>query len=62
MIQEHVPDINGRMNRSKISIFMCFIYRSLKALWTYLRKRDVDVGDILERIKDLIIKTIIRYY
>lgn len=37
------------------------IYRSLKALWTYLRKRDVDVADIMEKIKDLIIKTIIRF-
>ncbi|CAF2620766.1 unnamed protein product [Rotaria sp. Silwood2] len=32
---------------------------SLKALWTYLKKRDIDVADIMEKIKDLIIKTII---
>ncbi|CAF0838743.1 unnamed protein product [Rotaria sordida] len=32
---------------------------SLKALWTYLKKRDVDVTDVMEKIKDLIIKTII---
>ncbi|CAF0936843.1 unnamed protein product [Didymodactylos carnosus] len=32
---------------------------SLKALWTYLKKRDIDVVDVWERIKDLIIKTII---
>lgn len=32
---------------------------SLKALWTYLKKRDVDVVEIMERIKDLIVKTII---
>lgn len=32
---------------------------SLKALWTYLRKRDVDVADIMEKIKDLIVKTLI---
>lgn len=37
------------------------MYRSLKALWTYLKKRDVDVVDIMEKIKDLIIKTIIRF-
>jgi hypothetical protein len=37
------------------------IYRSLKALWTYLKKRDIDVTDIMEKIKDLIIKTIIRF-
>ena len=28
-------------------------------MWTYLKKRDVDVAEIMERIKDLIIKTII---
>ncbi|CAF4660433.1 unnamed protein product, partial [Didymodactylos carnosus] len=27
---------------------------SLKALWTYLKKRDVDIVDVWERIKDLI--------
>ncbi|CAF3839944.1 unnamed protein product [Adineta steineri] len=32
---------------------------SLKALWAYLKKRDVDVADVIERIKDLVIKTII---
>ncbi|CAF3852147.1 unnamed protein product [Rotaria magnacalcarata] len=32
---------------------------SLKALWTYLKKRDLDVADIMEKIKDLIVKTII---
>jgi hypothetical protein len=33
----------------------------LKALWAYLKKRDLDVNDIMERIKDLIVKTIIRF-
>ncbi len=40
---------------------MYSIYRSLKALWAYLKKRNVDVADIIEKIKDLIIKTIIRF-
>jgi len=30
-------------------------------LWTYLKKRDIDVAEIMEKIKDLIIKTIIRF-
>jgi len=48
-------------DRLKILGFMNFNFRSLKALWTYLKKRDVDVADIMEKIKDLIIKTIIRF-
>ncbi len=40
---------------------MYFLSRSLKALWTYLKKRDVDVAEIMDKIKDLIIKTIIRF-
>ncbi|UJR26634.1 hypothetical protein I4U23_007952 [Adineta vaga] len=32
---------------------------SLKALWAYLKTRNVDVADVIERIKDLVIKTII---
>lgn len=62
MIQLLVLDINGRDKYIlEFLIFINLLCRSLKALWTYLKKRDIDVAEIMERIKDLIIKTIIRF-
>ena len=39
----------------------CFILRSLKALWGYLKRTGVNTTRIWESIKDIVVKTIIRY-
>lgn len=42
------------------SYFLCFLSRrALKALWSYLTQKGVNSEAIWEKIKDIVIKTII---
>lgn len=36
-----------------------YLYRALKALWNYLTQKGVDSEAIWEKIKDIVVKTII---
>ena len=38
---------------------MYLIFRGLKALWGYLKKRGIDTSKVWENIQDLVVKTII---
>lgn len=39
--------------------FALSLYRALKALWSYLNQKGIDSEAIWEKIKDIVVKTII---
>lgn len=54
----HFPSRVGQQEATKPSL--CFLSpRALKALWSYLTQKGVNSEAIWEKIKDIVIKTII---
>ena len=58
--QNILQDIN-RMISLYLQVHPCFCARALKALWGYLKKYGINTTAIWENIKDIILKTVIRW-
>lgn len=56
MFSEHVY-----ANSNKVNVCVCvfYLFRALKALWQYLGSRGINTTLIWEKIKDIVIKTVI---
>lgn len=54
MLSEHVY-----ANSNRVNVCVFYLFRALKALWQYLGSRGINTTLIWEKIKDIVIKTVI---